>query len=157
MKKSALITIIVIAIIIIVAIFMFNSNKNSNNSNNTSDNSINNNLKEIEQLDISKQIQAILTNEKIKQANNNIAISFNDLMIDENNNITLTMNCTEKLDFKRQQDVILSLADSFFTELPEIYGKGSVNKPKIKITSGANCIYREGWQISNGYLGALLV
>lgn len=108
---------------------------------------------------IEDEIQEILESERIKQSDEGIDVTFNYFSVDENGNSYFIINCTDKLDYMKEQKMIMNLANNIYEKLPEIYGKNSNYEtyPRIDIISGANCMYREGWTISNGYLGTMIV
>ncbi|MEM0465505.1 MAG: hypothetical protein QXW97_02275 [Candidatus Pacearchaeota archaeon] len=139
-----------IIFIIILGIVLIQLNKSPSFvlSNNTSQNNF----------DLSNEIKSILDDKIQEQKSLGIIFSYSDFRIEENN-VYFILNCSDKLSYQKEHAFIHSLAIAFFEKLPDIYGKNTKIQPapKIEIISGANCQYREGFLISNGYMGTKLI
>jgi hypothetical protein len=146
---AIIISVVIIGFIVIFAYSNLNKKVPYNPPNNS-------NIED--SFDLNSKMQSILDSEKNKQMGNSIEISFNNLRV-EGNNSYFTINCSSKLDFQKEQGIIMNLANTLYQELPDIYGKSVAdeNPPKVEIISGANCMFREGWTISKGYIGTKLI
>ncbi|MBR9704826.1 hypothetical protein GOV12_05420 [Candidatus Pacearchaeota archaeon] len=112
-----------------------------------------------EGIDVSLEVNRILDEFVTREVSNGNLINFIEVVVDENNNSFFTMICEEKIVYMNQHNMVINLADTFYSQLPEIYGKDVIQNPapKINIVSGEICQYREGFRISKGYMGAMAV